>query len=216
MSKSLKNFITIQQALQKNSASDLRLMFLLHSWKDTLDYSENTMEMATQYKKYLNVSYLFGTTVFNWMDQFKWYNGLILAFFLFFKEFFLNVKDLLRRSQNDENSDKMFQTWTNAANELQRKFNDAKASIHLALCDNIDTRTVLDVIRNLIGHCNVYIHDASDTLNHLLLKRIAVYVTKILRIFGVIHDARDDIGFPLDAGKSTDVSFSHCVSFTKN
>lgn len=55
MSKSLKNFITIQQALQKNTACDLRLMFLLHSWKDTLDYSENTMEMATQYKKFLNV-----------------------------------------------------------------------------------------------------------------------------------------------------------------
>lgn len=56
MSKSLKNFITIQQALQKCSACDLRLMFLLHSWKDTLDYSENTMEMATQYRKSLNVS----------------------------------------------------------------------------------------------------------------------------------------------------------------
>lgn len=120
----------------------------------------------------------------------------------------MNVKDLLRRSQNDEKPDKLFQSWTNTANDLQRKFNDAKASVHLALCDNIDTRTVLDVIRNLIGLCNVYIHDASDTLNHLLLKRIAVYVTKILRIFGVIHDARDDIGFPLDAGKSTDVSFS--------
>lgn len=55
MSKSLKNFITIQQALEKQSACDLRLMFLLHSWKDTLDYSDNTMEMATQYRKFLNV-----------------------------------------------------------------------------------------------------------------------------------------------------------------
>lgn len=55
MSKSLKNFITIQQALQKQSACELRLMFLLHSWKDTLDYSDNTMEMATQFKKFLNV-----------------------------------------------------------------------------------------------------------------------------------------------------------------
>lgn len=57
MSKSLKNFITIQQALQKNTASQLRLAFLLHSWKDTLDYSENTMEMAVQYEKFLNVSF---------------------------------------------------------------------------------------------------------------------------------------------------------------
>lgn len=56
MSKSLKNFITIRDALSKNSASQLRLAFLLHSWKDTLDYSDNTMEMAVQYEKFLNVS----------------------------------------------------------------------------------------------------------------------------------------------------------------
>lgn len=59
MSKSLKNFITIQDALKKQSACELRLMFLLHSWKDTLDYSENTMEMATQFKKFLNVKLTF-------------------------------------------------------------------------------------------------------------------------------------------------------------
>lgn len=56
MSKSLKNFITIRDALEQHSATQLRLAFLLHSWKDTLDYSENTMEMAAQLEKFLNVS----------------------------------------------------------------------------------------------------------------------------------------------------------------
>jgi len=56
MSKSLKNFITIQDALKKHSSRQLRLAFLLHSWKDTLDYSDNTMSMAVQYEKFLNVS----------------------------------------------------------------------------------------------------------------------------------------------------------------
>lgn len=55
MSKSLKNFVTIQQALQKQTATQLRLAFLLHSWKETLDYSDNTMEMAIQFEKFLNV-----------------------------------------------------------------------------------------------------------------------------------------------------------------
>lgn len=55
MSKSLKNFVTIQQALEKQTATQLRLAFLLHSWKDTLDYSDNTMEMAVQFEKFLNV-----------------------------------------------------------------------------------------------------------------------------------------------------------------
>lgn len=90
MSKSLKNFITIKDALAKNTgeapplwtgpppgvrlsellpssspARQLRLAFLMHSWKDTLDYSSNTMESAVQYERFLN-------------------------------EFFLNVKDVLR------------------------------------------------------------------------------------------------------------------------
>ena len=32
MSKSLKNFISIQEALQKNSSRQIRLAFLLHAW----------------------------------------------------------------------------------------------------------------------------------------------------------------------------------------
>ena len=56
MSKSLKNFITISEVLEKYSARQLRLTFLLHSWKDTLDYSESTMELAKSYEKTLNVS----------------------------------------------------------------------------------------------------------------------------------------------------------------
>ena len=59
MSKSLKNFITIGEVLEKYSARQLRLTFLLHSWKDTLDYSENTMELAKSYEKTVNVRRLF-------------------------------------------------------------------------------------------------------------------------------------------------------------
>uniref|UniRef100_A0A8C5DPC8 Cysteine--tRNA ligase, cytoplasmic n=1 Tax=Gouania willdenowi TaxID=441366 RepID=A0A8C5DPC8_GOUWI len=58
MSKSLKNFITIKDALAKNSGRQLRLAFLMHSWKDTLDYSPNTMESAVQYEKFLNEFFL--------------------------------------------------------------------------------------------------------------------------------------------------------------
>merc|ERR1712002_946981 len=58
MSKSLKNFITIQDALKTSSYTQLRLLFLLHSWKDTLDYSANTMESAVQYEKFMNEFFL--------------------------------------------------------------------------------------------------------------------------------------------------------------
>ncbi|XP_066266221.1 cysteine--tRNA ligase, cytoplasmic-like [Branchiostoma lanceolatum] len=58
MSKSLKNFITIQEALSKYSSRQLRLGFLLHSWKDTLDYSSDTMGTAVKYEKMINEFFL--------------------------------------------------------------------------------------------------------------------------------------------------------------
>lgn len=173
MSKSLKNFITIQQALQKQSATQLRLAFLLHSWKDTLDYSDNTMEMAVQYEKFLN-------------------------------EFFLNVKDLTRHVVTETPS-KQFDIWTSIENDLQTKLNQTKAAVHEALCDNIDTRSALDAIRDLVSNCNVYIRDHSSKLNSLLLRKIAMYITDLLHIFGAISGPRGGIGFPIGGESGGDV-----------
>jgi cysteinyl-tRNA synthetase len=43
MSKSLKNFITIQEALANNTARQIRLLFLLHKYNAPMDYGDNTM-----------------------------------------------------------------------------------------------------------------------------------------------------------------------------
>uniref|UniRef100_A0A6B2E990 Cysteine--tRNA ligase, cytoplasmic n=1 Tax=Phlebotomus kandelakii TaxID=1109342 RepID=A0A6B2E990_9DIPT len=164
MSKSLKNFVTIQQALQKHSATQLRLAFLLHSWKDTLDYSDNTMEMAVQFEKFLT-------------------------------EFFLNVKDLTRTPSDGLASDE-FDGWKAAEGDLQAKFTAAKEAVHEALCDNIDTRSVLDQVRSLVAQSNIYIRD-KERPNRLLLRRIALYVTDLLHIFGAVAGPRGGIGFPV-------------------
>lgn len=58
MSKSLKNFITIKEALKQHTATQIRFAFLLHSWKDTLDYGVNTMDIAIQFEKTLNEFFL--------------------------------------------------------------------------------------------------------------------------------------------------------------
>jgi len=70
MSKSLKNFITIQEVLSRHTARQLRLFFLLHSWKDTLDYSDATIQVALSYEKFLNVSWQsFCYFVHLWLDR---------------------------------------------------------------------------------------------------------------------------------------------------
>ncbi|XP_058840257.1 cysteine--tRNA ligase, cytoplasmic [Topomyia yanbarensis] len=173
MSKSLKNFVTIQQALQKHSACQLRLAFLLHSWKDTLDYSENTMEMAVQYERFLN-------------------------------EFFLNVKDLTRHVVTGKPREQ-FNRWTVVETDLQQKLNAIKEAVHEALCDNVDTRTALDALRDLVSHSNVYIRDHKNELNALLLRRIASYITELLHMFGAISGPRGGIGFPVGNAENTDL-----------
>jgi len=46
MSKSLKNFITIRQALEHNTARQLRIMFLLQGWDQPMNYSDQTIDDA--------------------------------------------------------------------------------------------------------------------------------------------------------------------------
>lgn len=129
----------------------------------------------------------------------------------YLQEFFLNIKDLVRQSQNADNPGAEFQIWDSAADELQQQFSQAKRSVHAALCDNIDTRTVLDHIRDIVAACNVYIRahsGAAGTVNVLLLKRIAAYITDILHVFGAISGPRGGIGFPIESGGSGDVRHS--------
>lgn len=46
MSKSLKNFISIKEALKRYSARQLRFLFLQHGWNATLIYKESSMQAA--------------------------------------------------------------------------------------------------------------------------------------------------------------------------
>lgn len=52
MSKSLKNFITIQQALEQNTARQIRMCFLLHKYNAPMDYGDNTMQHAVEREKF--------------------------------------------------------------------------------------------------------------------------------------------------------------------
>lgn len=160
MSKSLKNFITIKEALKQHTATQIRFAFLLHSWKDTLDYGANTMEIAIRFEKFLN-------------------------------EFFLNVKDLMRQRKGYE-----MVKFNQTDLSLSEKFIEAKKSVHAALCDNIDTKSALDAIRELISNSNVYIRDNHLSVNVQLLEEIAIYITELLQIFGAIETPKKLIGFP--------------------
>lgn len=60
MSKSLKNFITIKEALQKHTARQLRLMFIMQPWSGRMDFRESGMAEVKSIESTLNVSRMTG------------------------------------------------------------------------------------------------------------------------------------------------------------
>lgn len=171
MSKSLKNFVSIQDALSKYTARQLRFAFLLHSWRDTLDYSQNTMECAVQNEKQFN-------------------------------EFFLNVKDVTRGLSQVKTSFDTFSKWSEWELSLNKKYLETKENVHRALCDNIDTKTALDALRDLVGAVNIYLKDRKPP-NKVLLYDIGVYITKILSVFGTTYETAK-LGFTSSSTTSGD------------
>ncbi|VDP09540.1 unnamed protein product [Soboliphyme baturini] len=166
MSKSLKNFITIKNALKSYTARQLRIFFLFHNWSDSVDYSIVSMERAIQFEKFCN-------------------------------EFFLTVSHYLREYLCSSSGTIAFRKYGPLEMNLQNTFASFKQGIHEALCNSIDTFSVIQMLRNIISDVNVYITKCAFevvTPNCPLLRDIAIYVTRMLKIFGVIS-GDDEIGF---------------------
>ncbi|KAJ3016415.1 UNVERIFIED_CONTAM: hypothetical protein HDU68_012226 [Siphonaria sp. JEL0065] len=54
MSKSLKNFDSIADALKQHTAAQIRIMFLLHSWDSVLDYKQASLQEARVFEAAIN------------------------------------------------------------------------------------------------------------------------------------------------------------------
>ena len=64
--------------------------------------------------------------------------------------------------------------------------------------DNIDTRTALMAIKELVGQTNGYISKMSSdpsAPNRGVLKNVALYITEIFEVLGLIPSG-EQIGFP--------------------
>ncbi|GLD94979.1 hypothetical protein PINS_up003604 [Pythium insidiosum] len=87
MSKSLKNFVKIQEALMDNTSRQLRFLFLLHKYNVPMDYNDNTMDEAVRVDRFFNEFFqnvkaklreLGVEKVQKWTDAEKKLNGAVL------------------------------------------------------------------------------------------------------------------------------------------
>ncbi|CCD25716.1 cysteine--tRNA ligase NDAI_0F03980 [Naumovozyma dairenensis CBS 421] len=162
MSKSLKNFITIEEALQKYSTRQLRLAFASVQWNNQLDFKESLINEVKSLE-----------TTFN----------------NFFKNIRALNHDYISQLSHDNNAP-ISKKLTNLERDLLKNFHEAQDKVHVSFCDNLSTPQVLKTLSDLITLSNTYISNVGTNLKIEPLLGICKYVTKILDILG--FPARSD------------------------
>ncbi|KAG5438763.1 hypothetical protein PCANB_002483 [Pneumocystis canis] len=165
MSKSLKNFITIQDILKKYTAKQLRLYFLKHQWNLQMDFKENFMMDIKGIEILLN-------------NFFANINALIIE-----KRSNLGSNEILTYFFSDMEK------------QLHENFYNAQDSLHDALCDNLNTSMALDIILDLITKTNIYISQLQNNINILIIINISKWISNILEIFGLKDNNFDVIEY---------------------
>ncbi|KAI0049963.1 hypothetical protein FA95DRAFT_1488235 [Auriscalpium vulgare] len=155
MSKSLKNFITIDEILSRYSARQLRLAFLTQSWNAKVDFSESLMTGEVK-----NIE----STLNN---------------------FFANAKALINQARADGPRLDAKHGYEGAELALTEVLHEAQRSFRAALCDSFNTPAALDTLRELVSRTNVYINARGKDLNVGVVERVARWVGSMLRMFGL-------------------------------
>ncbi|KAK6023665.1 cysteine--tRNA ligase [Ostertagia ostertagi] len=186
MSKSLKNFITIREALQTYTSRQASISAFLCITGLMFWITEHPFVKLRASASYL---ILFSTATMERAMQFEKISN----------EFFLLVKDLLRKHYKPD-SPQGYVKYNSRELQIMEEFSAIKKDVHDALCDSMDTRTVIEKLRDLIGIGNAYVNEKEKegvAPNCLLLRNIAAYMTDLFAMFGVIPKS-GEIGFPIE------------------
>ncbi|KAK0476727.1 tRNA synthetases class I (C) catalytic domain-containing protein [Armillaria novae-zelandiae] len=168
MSKSLKNFITVDEILQRHSARQLRLAFLTQLWNAKVDFSESLMTGEVR-----NIE----TTLNN---------------------FFVTVKALVSQARANGPSLDGSHHYDAPEKELTSSFYEHRSAFRIALCDSFNTPAAVDVLRDLVSQTNVYINSRGKNLNVSVVENVASWVGKMLRMFGLGEGESTELGWGQD------------------
>mmetsp|Transcript_15209 Transcript_15209/g.45867 ORF Transcript_15209/g.45867 Transcript_15209/m.45867 type:complete len:825 (+) Transcript_15209:225-2699(+) len=172
MSKSLKNFITIREALESFTPRQLRLMMCLQPWQNTLIYSNQSLEeVVTREKEFHNFFLNVQTAVRETSEA-----------------------EAARTSPSDTTT-----RWLDEEKALDSKIEAAAAAVHDKLCDNVNTAGALQQLSQLMTHVNVYLTarprpqggPGGVLPQKELLNKAATFVTRILSVLGLVAPSWD-------------------------
>ncbi|KAK7206418.1 tRNA synthetases class I (C) catalytic domain-containing protein [Myxozyma melibiosi] len=154
MSKSLKNFITIREALQKYSSRQLRLAFALTQWNNALDFKEGLISEVKTVESTLN-------------NFFAVVRALV-------------AEDAATVSQGGH----VPQRFSALERALFADLTTAQQDLHAALCDNLATPAAIQTIVSLVTRANVYLASAKANVSSSAVAEVARWITRMLAVFG--------------------------------
>lgn len=157
MSKSLKNFITVEEALQTYTARQLRLVFAFGNWEKPLDFKDSLINEVRAYESTLSK---FFTTVRALQADYRH-----------------SVSEGVRISKKLGSKEK----------QLLDDLQVAQAEAHAAFCDNLSAPAVLRVVSELVSKSNTYIQATVAGQTELCiepLEDVTRWIVKILNILG--------------------------------
>ncbi|CAE6444713.1 unnamed protein product [Rhizoctonia solani] len=170
MSKSLKNFITVEDALKTYSARQLRLAFLAQPWNAKMDFKESLMlEVRSQ------------ETVFN-------------NFFVLVRALVSDEEAAAEKSSIEEPR----HNYGEAETELSAFLAQTQHAYRVALCDSFNTPEAMQRVLELVSRANVYVARGRSRVNVGVVAHIARWVTEALRVFGLGGDPLGTIGWGTD------------------
>lgn len=156
MSKSLKNFISIDEALERFSARQLRLAFLMQHWHARMDFRESAIAEVRSAETTLN-NFFSGTKAI--------------------------LREAQARGAAFSDGQHHYGASEKA---LATALTDTQTKFRAAMCDNFDTPRGIDVLLQLVSQANIYEKATSrDALNVGVLEAVARYVGDMLQMFGL-------------------------------
>ena len=179
MSKSLKNFITIDEALNDFSARQLRLVFALNAWEKPLDFKDS---LISEVKSIESTFSKFFTNVRALNSDYK---------------------------HKTENGGYVSRKITDIEKQLFNDLEQAQDEVDAAFNDNLSSGQAIRVLQDLISKSNNYIQLTSTGQTELrieVLIQVTNWIVKILEILG--FEARSDRLGWIDESEQTSVNGS--------
>ncbi|KAK3349827.1 tRNA synthetases class I (C) catalytic domain-containing protein [Lasiosphaeria hispida] len=155
MSKSLKNFQTIQDALATTyTARNMRIVFLMGRWNDGVEISADMRKQADSWEATLD-------------------------------NFFTNTKAKISEADAPTDGIKDLSLAESDAKGLLEELSQAKKDLNAALSNSFHTPEAMQILLKLVREANIYMHDQSIQPNLQVVEAVARWVTKIVGIFGL-------------------------------